>query len=244
MFKAAFGAGLAAVALAAAAHAAGGSVTMVRVIHEQTPVYPPALLDEGVNSGRVDVALSIGADGKVDDCLAVAYTRQEFAQAAVAAIRHWTFDPARFDGRPVPCTSAVDVEFRAQGTAIVTMNLQDYVANWMASIAQRDGSFRALTLGQLDHVPRPVHVVAPIYPAQLAQAGRSGPVTVSFYIDRTGAVRLPCVGPGTDPALASLAIDALRQWRFQPPLYRGRPVLAQATQVFDFNPRRAAQPAV
>ena len=41
--------------------------------------------------------------------------------------------------------------------------------------------------------------------------------------------------------VANLAVDAVRQWTFEPPTRNGRPVLVHVRQVFRFNP--AAKPA-
>jgi len=62
-----------------------------------------------------------------------------------------------------------------------------------------------------------------------------GSVNVEFYIDETGAVRLPSLAPGENLELGSLAIAALSQWRFNPPTSRGRAVLVKAVQTFNFK---------
>jgi outer membrane biosynthesis protein TonB len=60
-------------------------------------------------------------------------------------------------------------------------------------------------------------------------------VSVDFFIDETGSVRMPAVSANDDVHLTALAIDALRQWKFEPPTHNGRPVLAKAVQVFNFG---------
>ena len=65
-----------------------------------------------------------------------------------------------------------------------------------------------------------------------------GRVTVDFYITEDGTVRLPSVSPYDDSQLTALAIDALRQWKFEPPTHNGNPTLVKATQVFSFNPAK------
>ena len=67
------------------------------------------------------------------------------------------------------------------------------------------------------------------------QKGVSGRVKVHFYIDEQGAVRMPAVPADAQPYLATVAIKALREWKFQPPTSRGRPVLVAAAQEFAFG---------
>jgi TonB family protein len=64
-------------------------------------------------------------------------------------------------------------------------------------------------------------------------------VVVDFYIDETGAVRMPYVTGRPHTLLANLAVDAVRQWKFEPPTRNGTPVLVHARQVFHFNPMAA-----
>jgi len=60
-------------------------------------------------------------------------------------------------------------------------------------------------------------------------------VEVRFYIDETGAVRMPAVDSDAHPYLAETAVTAVKEWRFAPPTHDGRPVLVAASQVFDFS---------
>jgi TonB family protein len=62
---------------------------------------------------------------------------------------------------------------------------------------------------------------------------------VEFYIDPQGNVRMPSVSRETIEAneeLSAVAIAAVSQWQFDPPLAKGRPVLVLAQQDFTFKP--------
>jgi len=68
---------------------------------------------------------------------------------------------------------------------------------------------------------------------------RGGKVSVEFYIDETGRVRMPSVDLETNEAyedLSATAIAAVGQWQFEPPTVKGRPVLVVAHQDFTFQP--------
>lgn len=77
-------------------------------------------------------------------------------------------------------------------------------------------------------------VVPPSYPQEWASRGLTGPVTVNFYIDETGRVRMASCPAGTNSQLAHPALEAVRGWEFNPPTSGGRPVLVYARQVFNF----------
>jgi TonB family protein len=78
-------------------------------------------------------------------------------------------------------------------------------------------------------------MVAPHYPSNLAERGVKGAVTIEFFIDETGAVRMAAASAQDDYTLTALAIDALSHWKFAPPTSRGKPVLVKASQVFNFK---------
>ena len=88
---------------------------------------------------------------------------------------------------------------------------------------------------ELDRIPTPMVTVAPDYPAELAQKGVRGKVTVDFYIDESGTVRMPSVPPLDNSELVELAVKALRQWKFGVPTRDGKPVLVKASQSFNFG---------
>ncbi|MGH7995802.1 MAG: TonB family protein [Opitutaceae bacterium] len=206
-----------------------------RIKHRDLPAFPAELLDLGVRDGSAVVAFDVNRAGTVDDCLAIACTDAGFARVAVAAVRRWTFDPAQIDGHPVGTTGRVAMHFQVRGPVVVSLNVNGLVAMRMYQIGHPDTGFSVVGPGELDRVPRALVTAEPAFSQHMATKGEVGEVRVDFYIDRTGAVRLPAVGPGVDPRLAALAIGALRKWKFERPTRRGRPVLVRASQVFEFR---------
>lgn len=216
-------------------------VTPLRVRTQSDPVYPFEMVQLGVREGKAVVAISVDATGRIEDCLAIAYTQPEFAHAAVTALRRWTFEPARYRGEPVAAMTEVTVNFEVQGTVVVSMSSAESLAAWMAGMQPENGASRPRLLRELDRIPTPIAAAAPHYPADLAQKGRSGKVTVQFYIDENGAARMPSVSNAADLDLGALAVSAVQQWRFEPPTCEGRAVLVRAEQVFDFKQPEVAK---
>ena len=196
--------------------------------------FPPSMLYSGVYSGEVHAAISVDENGKLADCLIVSYTEQAFAEAAMAAIKRWRYQPALVHGRPQ--SSRADVIFSFHDQGVIVQKLPGAVERQIVeNMLQGRFSYQACQLRDLDRIPTPVHVVSPAFNGD----ARKRSVIVGFYIDEVGKVRLPSVSrESADDFLAAAAVKAVEQWRFEPPLRKGRPALVYAEQEFHFNPKK------
>ena len=129
--------------------------------------------------------------------------------------------------------------FETRGLVVVDMTVNN-VLEIQKLRARSDyyGSW-ACTLSELDRIPTPATVVKPHYPVDSSNTVKAAVVTVHFYIDQEGRVRMPAVSretSETNDSFAAEALDAISKWQFEPPMSRGRPVLVSATQDFNFRP--------
>ncbi len=70
-----------------------------------------------------------------------------------------------------------------------------------------------------------LHMVRPEYPPEELKEGVEGDVTVELYIDDAGVVESAWVLIATGPPnFEQASLDAVRQFRFKPPLKEGRPM--------------------
>ena len=76
--------------------------------------------------------------------------------------------------------------------------------------------------------------VDPAYPADLKQQGIAGTVLVRAVVSTTGDTLSPEVINTVHPGLAQAALDAVRQWRYQPTLLNGQPVEVVTTVTVTF----------
>lgn len=90
---------------------AGELTQRPRPIRRVPPRFPTNLRRAG-QSGVAVVDFIVGSDGGVYDTHAVRATHPEFAEAAVACVSQWRFEPGRIDGRAVNCRMQVPIEFR------------------------------------------------------------------------------------------------------------------------------------
>ena len=205
----------------------------VQIVQTIDPVFPFMLTQQGLTSGEARVAVNTDAKGKLVELLVVGYTRVEFANEAVAALKQWSFVPARMRGEAVGTTIEVFFYFEAKGVVVSTTTIDELEKAMLFQYGRY--VYKPCSLRELDRIPTPLTIVAPVYPAQLVQKGVRGKVTVDFYIDETGTVRMPSVSPRDNSELTALSIEALRQWKFEPATRLGKPVLVRASQVFKFG---------
>jgi len=209
----------------------------LKVIESVEPIFPYHLTQVGVTKGEARIAISTSVAGKLEEYLVVGYTDREFADAAVAAIKEWTFEPARLNGEPVATTAELIFYFEARGTVVSSATAADILEAQVRRIIDGRYVYHPCTMRELDRIPLPLVTVHPQYPLQLAEKGVKGRVTIDFFIDETGAVRMPTGSAEDNNVLTGLAIDALSKWKFEPPTSRGRAVLVRASQVFNFENR-------
>lgn len=84
--------------------------------------------------------------------------------------------------------------------------------------------------------PRKTRHVAPVYPPSMRDAGREGVVPLEAIIGVDGSVRsVRVLSAQIHPDFVMAAIDAVRQWRFDPTLLNGRPIDVAMTVTIEFS---------
>lgn len=229
-----FGSAVAAFATEPAVANQGGYVPC-KVHQTALGVFPVRLLHQGVINGEATALLEIDGKGQIADQLIVSYTHREFADELIRTVKRWKFDPGVIDHQPVISVVTVTFEYTVNGVLAYERQVTDTHDSPM-----RDRlAYRPYGTGSLDHNPGPLAKPAPVYPEAWANDGHTGHVVVTFFIDEAGHARLPTVNDPADDLLASVAIAAVKQWRFEPPLRAGKPVLVQAEQEFVFERKSA-----
>ena len=93
-----------------------------------------------------------------------------------------------------------------------------------------------MTEEAVDDPPVPVHQVAPEIPPRAIQKGITGRVTLSMLVTSEGNVSDVKVVEAQPPGVfEESATAAVRQWRFQPAQYEGRPVSIRVSQTLRFG---------
>lgn len=215
---------------------ASAGYTELKIIQTIDPHFPFRLQNSPVMDGEARVVVNVDQAGRLVDWLVTGYTRSEFADEAVRVLQRWKYEPAVFHGEKWNTVREVQFSFSRTGVVISTTSTE-HIQNQMERMMPSQHAFRVFQLRELDRIPVPSRVVSPAYPESLAAAGVKGSVTVEFYIDVTGKVRMPAALEWPSDPLAELAVAAVEQWQFEPPLHAGRPVLVLARQEFKFLPK-------
>ena len=86
-----------------------GKVQAAKLISSKNPDYPPLAKQAGAQ-GEVIVVATVGTDGKVKD-VRVESGHPLLRNAAMTAVKQWTYKPTLLDGKPVESESRISLNF-------------------------------------------------------------------------------------------------------------------------------------
>ncbi len=90
---------------------------------------------------------------------------------------------------------------------------------------------------------KPLHQEQPVYPEAFLKQGVEGYAVIAFLVDLDGTPRQCQVAEATDAAFGEAARQAIAQWRFSPPEFRGKPGPILMQLPIDFSLARTAATA-
>ena len=186
-----------------------GGIKKPRLIHSVEPKYPEAAIKAGVE-GKVVLETTTDIAGDVKE-VKVLEGHPLLRPAAVEALKQWKFEPYIVDGEKKPVQFTVMVNFRIP---------QESEDKPIAVSAQQ--------------VPKLIKRVDPQYPPEAKKAGVSGKVVIEATTDKEGVVIYAVVIDG-HPLLNPAALDALRQWKYEPYFIKGVKKPLKFTVVMDFK---------
>ncbi len=227
------------------------------------PDYPDAVKSTEI-AGQIVVAFTIGKDGSVSDvrpldigffgCVSANSDDPELQQAAIAAVKQWKFRPFLLHqqpgdaGEPVEVGSAVALTFdfrKSTGAAssnararTAACNPRDAdVATVEVARPRVDPSqpvFGAPVIEASRADEMVVHRVDATYPQMARIAHIQGNVILHVLINKQGHVAniKPMSG---HPILVQAALDAVRQWEYQPFQLNGEPAEVETAVVVKFR---------
>lgn len=94
----------------------------------------------------------------------------------------------------------------------------------------------AFSLTEIDQKPRPLFQTLPLFPAEMRGKKIEGIVTLTFVVDAAGKVINLKVLKSTHPAFEKPAIDAVKQWKFEPAVKGGQRVPCKMRAPIRFPP--------
>jgi protein TonB len=94
---------------------------------------------------------------------------------------------------------------------------------------------RAFSLAEVDQRARPLFQTQPLYPAELRSRKVEGTVTLVCVVDANGKVVEPRIEKSSHAAFERPALDAFRQWKFEPAIRSGQRVASRVRQPIRFK---------
>jgi len=98
-----------------------------------------------------------------------------------------------------------------------------------------DKSESAFSMGEIDQKPRPIIQGQPLYPSEMRGKKVDGSVTALFVVGTDGKVQNPKVAKSSHPAFEQPALDALKQWKFEPGVKGGQRVACKMRVTITFK---------
>jgi protein TonB len=98
-----------------------------------------------------------------------------------------------------------------------------------------DKSESAFSMGEIDQKPRPIIQGQPLYPSEMRGKKVDGSVTALFVVGTDGKVQSPKVAKSSHPAFEQPALDALKQWKFEPGVKGGQRVACKMRVTITFK---------
>jgi TonB family protein len=197
---------------------ATGDVKPPKIIHMVDPVYPEDAKKQGIE-GTVILEATADIKGKVQG-VKVLRGVDGLNQAAMDAVKQWTYEPMIIDSKPMPVVFTVTVRFRLKDKGP-----QKGTEGVAASDAKGAGE------GQ---EPKILKKVDPVYPEEARKQGLDGDVIIEATVDEAGKVKEAKVLRGVD-GLNQAALDAVKQWAYEPMMIDGKPKAVKFTVTIRFK---------
>jgi len=194
-----------------------GEIKPPKLIKKVDPRYP-----EEARKARVEgiVILEARADerGNVDKVRVLRSKDPYLSQAALEAVRQWKYKPFYRKGKPTPIVFTVTVRFKLHEEERPEKSLTKGVV---------------LAKGEIKP-PKLIKKVDPVYPLQAKQKGIEGIVILEAQTDAKGNVVKVNVLKSESTLFNLAAIEAVKQWKYQPLIINGQPtpVMFTVTVVF------------
>jgi TonB family protein len=197
-----------------------GKVQPPKIVKMVQPVYPE-IARQGRVEGVVILEAKTDEEGNVVDAR-ILRSIKVLDQAALDAVKQWKYEPLVIDGKAHKVVFTVTVRF------VLDEGIKkDVIKKFAAGAVRAEGEVEP---------PRLIKEVAAVYPEIARQARVQGVVILAVKTDETGKV-VDTVVLRSIPLLDQAAIDAVRQWVYEPFVQDGKavPVVFNVTVRFQLE---------
>ncbi|MDE2927817.1 MAG: TonB family protein [Acidobacteriota bacterium] len=202
----------------------GSRVMANKLVHQVDPEIPG---QPGSSRPLIQFILSIVIDknGEVQrvEVLQGDEAHPPSNSAVADAVKQWRYEPFLLDGKPVPVRTTVFLLLpRAEPVGTTGSH---------ASPHPEPAFDEPIHVGTNIMADKLIHRVDPEIPSGLEGDGPLGLIILSVVVGKNGKVQQVTVvrGDKGDPRLDSAAVKAVKQWRYEPYVYQGKPITVRTT---------------
>lgn len=195
-----------------------------KLIKKVDPVYPQEARDAGIE-GIVTLEATTDIRGRVQK-VKVLNSVPELDQAAIDAIKQWVYEPMVINGKPIGIVFTTTCRFSLKEGKSGT--------SYEGGVTGTDKKPAVRAMGNIKP-PKLIKLVKPVYPEEARKAGIEGVVILEATTDIYGQVINTKILRSI-PALDQAAIDAVKQWVYEPMIIDGEPRGVIFTVTYNFRP--------
>jgi len=223
-----------------------GNINGPKLLKQVDPIYPEAAKKAGVE-GAVILEPTTDIYGRVRD-IKVLRSIPLLDQAAIDAVRQWVYEPPVVDGKPISVTFTVTVRFTLDNSApsekVTVVENRAFDGPFITSfMGWRRDDIKKRSPAETDAVwatgaikpPKRIKTVDPVYPEPARKSGSEGDIILNVETDPAGKVRWVQVMGGPFEFLGYAAVDAVKQWEYEPLIVDGKPRAALFTVTVRFS---------
>ncbi len=208
----------------------GADVQASKLIRKVDPLYPEVAKNARV-SGIVLLEVDVNEAGIVSN-LRIIRGHPLLDQAAMDAVRQWRYSPTLINGAAIPVRTTVAVTFTLSETGAATASAAKFVKP--AEVPAQVSGVEPRRVGGNVQDAKLIRKVDPVYPELARRAKVSGIVMLEANINEAGEVTSVRIIRG-HPLLDQAAVEAVKQWRYEPTYVNGVAVPVVATQTVIFK---------
>ncbi len=190
------------------AYKIGGNVSPPQVISKVKPKYSEEA-KRAKYEGTAVLSVVVDANGRPRDLKVLRPLGLGLDEAALEAVREWTFQPGMKDGQPVAVQATIEVNFRL-----------------LDKFGKGGWHLDNITFRPPDGGDRP-HLTGTKFPK--ASEGVHAFAVVSFDVDEHGKPANVHADQSSDDKWQGEVLDAVKAWRFEPGVKDGSPVAVPCT---------------
>lgn len=198
-------------------------LTQPKLVRELVPVRPIGLPGKIPNVAVV-VELVVNIDGLPEDLKIMKSAGPELDEASLKTLAQARWEPARLNGQPVSVRMPFTIGW---GTGSEEVEPD--------SAAPPAAGSKTYTVEDGVKEPKVLNKVAPVYPSALKEKGVQGRVVLEVVINEEGKPWMLRVLKSDDEGFNQAALDAVKQWRWEPPMLHGKPVSLRWTLTINFK---------